>query len=1206
MLFLKIIKNIVSLFVITMIVGFSYNAYGSTFMQVPNDTQKTALSHMETLGVIDKLSNSSADINKTVSRDVFAKMLVIAAGLQNTADSLKYQSIFPDVKANNMAGYVNTAVGKNFLTGLADRKFHPDQNIAFAQVCTATVRALGFVDSDVTGVWPQNYIDKAKALKLIDGISLKNNDGVSRVIAATIIDRALNTNIKKASLQDADKTLLSSGGVFTDCIILGTKNTSNRLDNNQILTDQGIYYTLNAKTSFIVGNKYRLLLDGDKIKKVCYTLKILKNIVIDSVDITKVTYNEKNNKVIMTLPDKVTYYYDGVKQTYANLSTILPTASSVTFAYNDDKVGFEYGVINSLALTGYSDYIILGNGATSVRLDNNQILTDKGILYLDDKTIKIEVGHKYRMLIDSNDNILKVNKDLRTVKNIKVASITNSADGTLNNVITYSENGKSINMTLPDKVIYYKDGTKLTYNDALTALQGDTSVVFGNNGNNVGYEYGVILTNSQGSFADYIILGNSQTSVRLNSNQILTDKGIFYLADQNIKVEVGHMYRMLINNNNIMKVDKDERTVLNIKVDSITKSSDGTLNNVVNYTDNGKSVMMTLPDKVDYYKDGTKLTYATALTSLQGDTSLIFANTQNNIGYEYAVILTNSNGVYDNYVVLGNFHTINSLEQNQVLTDKGILYLKDNKTTLNIGNKYRLLVYNDTIENVQTSSYTYKSVVVSSISGTNVTYMDNKAQANMVLPDKVIYYYQGIKQTYDSIKNIIQGESTIIFANSTDTLGYEYAVIIDPTYSKAVIAAGVKIGDTRIGSINLSAGELITKNSDYITLADIKDGDTVYEVSDINNSNKYILVLESSVSGVLTAILPNRIYPKTIQIDSKNYDISNDLNISKLSSDNSQFKIDDKVQISLGYDGKVVDISYPGASNNANYAMVLSTSSTIVANTSSTSTTLFYAKLLKADGTTDIYKVDTDPVFLKGKLVTFTILNDGLYQLSPVTYINSPESTVSQMDNQIGNNFITDNAAIFNIVPSDSGDADVKLLKLSDLNLMTLAAGKIMYVNNSGTFGDANVVLINDAFDKQYTPGIITSSDYTGKRGAAYTLSIRVGTTNYSYNYAYGYPNFSEVMVKISNGQITNLMYQQNANDQTIKIQAINLERIMLNSYIYKFASNLTIYYRDSMGNITVKSATDIDITKIYTNVSIFLDKPLSSGGKVRTIVVIE
>jgi hypothetical protein len=650
---LKIIKNIVSLFVITIIVSFSSNAYGSTLSVSQSSIQKTALSHMESMGSIDRLSNSSLDVSKTVTRDIFAKMLVISSGLQSVADSLKFQSIFPDVKTNNkMVGYINTAVNKGYLDGLADRKFHPDQNITFAQVCTASVRALGYTDSDLQGIWPQNYIQKAISLKLLDGISFKNNDVVSRGIAATIVDRLLNTNIKKVSPQDADKTLLSAGGIFSDCIILGNTNTSNRLDNNQILTDQGILYTTNAKTNLQVGNKYRLLLDGDKIKKVYYTLKTLKNIVIDRVDNTKITYNENNAKVNMTLPDKVVYYYDGVKQTYTNLNTILSTASSIIFAYNDDKVGFEYGVINSLALTGYADYIVLGNSTTSDRLDSNQVLTDKGILYLGDKTIKIAVGHKYRMLIDSNDNILKVNKDLRTVKNIKVDSLTNSSDGTLNNVITYTDNGKSINMTLPDKVIYYKDGTKLTYNDALTALQGDTSVVFGNNGNNIGYEYGVILTNSQGSFADYIVLGNSQTSVRLSSTQILTDKGIFYLADPNIKVTVGHMYRMLINNNNIMKVDKDERSVLSIKVDSISKSADGTLENVINYTDNGKSMNITLPDKVDYYKDGTKLTYAAALTSLQGDTSLIFGNTQDNIGYQYAVILTNSNGVYDDYVFL--------------------------------------------------------------------------------------------------------------------------------------------------------------------------------------------------------------------------------------------------------------------------------------------------------------------------------------------------------------------------------------------------------------------------------------------------------------------------------------------------------------------------------------------------------------------------
>jgi hypothetical protein len=1209
-LFLKKIRNIVSLFVISTILCFSSTAFGSTLTNAQSSIQKTALSHMENLGVIDKLSNGSVDINKAVSRDIFAKMLIVSSGLQTSADALKYQSIFPDVKANNnMTGYVNAAVNKNLLAGLADRKFHPEQNVTFAQVCTAAVRALGYTDTDLKGVWPQNYIEEAKSLKLLDGISLKNNDGVSRGIAATIIERLLNTNIKKVSPQDADKTLLSAGGVFTDCIILGNSTTSNRLDNNQILTDQGIFYSNGSKTSYVVGNKYRLLLDGDKIKKVYYTLKTLKSIVIDSVDKTKVTYSEKNSKVNMTLPDKVTYYYDGVKQTYSDLNTILSTASSITFAYNDDKVGFEYAVINSLALTGYADYIILGNSTTSDRLDSNQILTDKGILYLDDKTIKVIVGHKYRMLLDSNDNILKINKDLRTVKSIKVDSITNSIDGTLDNVITYTENGKSINMTLPDKVIYYKDGTKLTYTDALTALQGDTSVVFGNNGNNVGYEYGVILTNSQGAFADYIVLGNSQTSVRLSSNQILTDKGIFYLTDSNVTLEVGHMYRMLMNNNNIMKVDKDERSILSIKVDSVAKSADGTLENVINYTDNGKSTNLTLPDKVNYYYDGAKQTYAAALDLLKGDTSIIFGNNENNIGYDYAVILSNSEGAYGDYVILGNSATISRLEQNQILTDKGILYIPDNKTIFNIGNKYRLLVNNDTIENVQTSDYTYKSFVVSSISGSNITYMSNNVQSTMVLPDKVSYYYQGVKQTYDNLKNIIQGESTIIYANNTNNVGYEYAVIVDPVYSKPEIAMNVKAGDTKIGSIDLSSWSPVVKNGEFINPYSIQNGDVVYQVSDLGNTSNYILALDSKIEGKITAILPNRLYPTTIQIDNKNYDISGNMNLSSLNNKYSVIKIGDVVDIYLGYDSKIVNVDYPEGQDNANYAFVLNYTSTL-----NNGITTYTVKLLKYDGSIQTYNVNIDPTDLKGELVSFTNIDTITVALSGFTNIYPQDTNINLSDMKIDDNYVSDNVRVFDLISNNSGsDADVKVLNWNDLYSGKLEAGKVLYLNKAGAFNNINVVVLNDVFNEKNSFGVVKSVKTTTSGGKTIN-NCSIGVNGKDYQLSVNSNDSGEidqmdaVSVALVNGQIGSFsgVSLPNISGTTLPIQAIDSKEIMLNNIVYRLTDDVAIYYKDTAGNITTKAAGDIDISKTYSKVSLFLDKALSYGGKIRLIVITE
>ena len=124
--------------------------------------------------------------------------------------------------------------------------------------------------------------------------------------------------------------------------------------------------------------------------------------------------------------------------------------------------------------------------------------------------------------------------------------------------------------------------------------------------------------------------------------------------------------------------------------------------------------------------------------------------------------------------------------------------------------------------------------------------------------------------------------------------GYEYAVIIDPIYSRPVLISSCSLND-----------EIIIKEGQIIESSDVKSDDLVYKISDIWDVNNYFLVIDSKVNGKIISYLPNELSPRSIKIivDKKEvtYELSEFLDFDTLSN----YKVGDLITLILGYDEKV-------------------------------------------------------------------------------------------------------------------------------------------------------------------------------------------------------------------------------------------------------------------------------------------------------------
>jgi hypothetical protein len=261
------------------------------FSDVPeNASYDEALNRLSVLGIMGGNDKGQFMPDEMLTREQFAKVIVVASGLEDDAKALKGTTVFADISYNAWSsGYINMALSKGFITGMPDGKFHPNEKVTFAQACTVLVKALGYNDTDLKGYWPNNYIEKARSLGLFEGINLGKNDGLPRWAAAVMLHNLLSTNVKKNNAE-AEKTFAEASGLYTCAIVLADSRTSDKLLKNQILTDKGIYYIQDDIKNLELGNEYEFYIEDEKIHRVYNKLKTVVSYTVESTLENKIAY----------------------------------------------------------------------------------------------------------------------------------------------------------------------------------------------------------------------------------------------------------------------------------------------------------------------------------------------------------------------------------------------------------------------------------------------------------------------------------------------------------------------------------------------------------------------------------------------------------------------------------------------------------------------------------------------------------------------------------------------------------------------------------------------------------------------------------------------------------------------------------------------------------------------------------------------------
>lgn len=167
---------------------------------------KGAVSLMVDLGVINGMGDGTLSPANNIDRASWAKMVFFV--LTGETDAKIYENDYPalkDIAKNWAQGYIEYLYSIECISGDTDGNYNPGNPISVVAAAKTMLTGLGY-NSKIEGYendsnWATNIMTRAKSVGLMDGISLKQNDNITRDAAAQMVYNALSAKTQTAKYQ---------------------------------------------------------------------------------------------------------------------------------------------------------------------------------------------------------------------------------------------------------------------------------------------------------------------------------------------------------------------------------------------------------------------------------------------------------------------------------------------------------------------------------------------------------------------------------------------------------------------------------------------------------------------------------------------------------------------------------------------------------------------------------------------------------------------------------------------------------------------------------------------------------------------------------------------------------------------------------------------------------------------------------------------
>lgn len=316
------------------------------YSDVTADTiYSNAVINLSRMGIIGGYDDGTFHPQDSLTRAQLMKVIVISLGKGDEALAKNYSTIFSDIPTDYWAnGYINVAVENNIITGYSDGTFKPEQEVSYSQGVTILLRALGYSSSDIKGVWPQNYIEKAKSLKISDGINLSANSILTRADLCLLLDRTLATKTKGTTKTLAEQSELGSAKT---CVIYNSWDIDGSLSKGVIKTDGGDYNIGDAKGINYLGKKVNVIVDSsNNLLSFGEILENSKVMFVNTVAGNEVTCTTTKGDEKINIPDNIYFYYGGQKSLFSAIKSNVEPGSIIALSITRGTSDlYDYGVL---------------------------------------------------------------------------------------------------------------------------------------------------------------------------------------------------------------------------------------------------------------------------------------------------------------------------------------------------------------------------------------------------------------------------------------------------------------------------------------------------------------------------------------------------------------------------------------------------------------------------------------------------------------------------------------------------------------------------------------------------------------------------------------------------------------------------------------------------------------------------------------------
>lgn len=390
------------------------------------------------------------------------------------------------------------------------------------------------------------------------------------------------------------------------------------------------------------------------------------------------------------------------------------------------------------------------------------------------------------------------------------------------------------------------------------------------------------------------------------------------------------------------------------------------------------------------------------------------------------------------------------------------------------------------------------------------------------------------------------------------------------------------------------------------TIEDVKTNDIVYFMEEY----KIALVYSKKITGIYEDAIPSKNSPSSVVVSGVTYNLEGTNALSKLASGGT-FKFGDSVTLLIGKDGSVADVSVSSASSGIGDKIygLLTAVGTKETTVSGTKVTKPFVKIHLPSGQVHEYITDKNYESILNRVVSVKLEN-GVATLTQnmANHGISGKIVWGSGTNKIGSTNLSNDVKIIETSSVENFEtASVLSVYPQRLNGLNISSSDILYASKDSN-GNVDSMIIYNITGDANTYGVVTkaknnSMDNNISGSYEYITNGTEGAFS-TQNKTFGVSSGQAVQIKTNGREITSMTPLSKLSSD--KITDIAGSNITVDGKTYTMSDRVQIYLKKQYSSTSYTLITMDEFIQMAEehNASVYIDKPFSSGGRIRVIIL--